>query len=212
MLINVLGCDGCGKSTQIEKLIGWVHDDTPLRARSLTKKNIFDAARFPDTALIGVPDPNLAHRLLPSVNKENRALWLILMNLVLIQGDPPEMGEVVFLDGYWQRYYATEAALGVDESWMRAVCSVFAEPDATVLIDIDPKVIVARGRVHNPYESGCDFDCSDESFIDHQEKVRSILLDLAEEKAWHVIDGDNTQSDIFAAIITCIGENLAVSQ
>jgi thymidylate kinase len=212
VLINVLGCDGYGKSTQIEKLISWVRDHTPHHARSLTKMDIFDSARFPDTALIGVPDPALAHRLLPIVNKESRALWLISMNLVLIQRDPPEAGEIVILDGYWKKYYAVEAVLGVDESWMRSVCSIFAVPEATVLIDIDPKAIVARGRVHNPYESGCNFDCSDEAFIDHQNKVRSILLDLANENAWHVVDGDNAEDNVFAAILTCIQDDLIANQ
>jgi thymidylate kinase len=209
MLINVLGCDGCGKSTQIEKLINWAEIRTPYSARSLAKRDIFDTSTFPECDFFGCEYDKLAHQLLPQMKGEARALWLIYMNAVLIKSAPAKPGEIVFLDGFWHKHYATEAALGVDKAWLLDVCAFFPEPDITVLLDLGPERTVARNHQHRPYESGCDFDCKDESFIAHQEKVRALLLDLAETRGYQVIDADRSVDEIFDSIVETISNNLS---
>lgn len=200
MFVNLLGGDGCGKSTQIAKLLAWAREDMGVPARSMAKRDIFDAERVPECDFFGISYERLAHEFLPRMRAESRALWLIYMNAVLIRSLPPRSGELLLHDGYWHKHYATEAAMGLDPAWLRAVCGFFPEPDLTLLLDIDPRTIVARGHVHKPYESGCDFGCGDDAFIRHQDKVRQHLLQLARERGYLVIDADRPEEDLFVEL------------
>ncbi|NHR06957.1 hypothetical protein HA052_17350 [Chromobacterium haemolyticum] len=197
MLINILGGDGCGKTTQIRLLEAWVRNEFGISARSLAKRDIFDKEHFPECDFFGCNYEQLAHHFLPKMRDECRALWLIYMNAVLIKGQPAQAEEIVFLDGYWQKHFATEAALGVSRQWLKNVCLFFPEPELTILFDLDPRVIVARGHLHHPYESGCDYACSDASFIRHQDKVRACLLELASERGYPVLDVNRSEQEIF---------------
>lgn len=190
MLINLLGGDGCGKTTQTEVICKWVESEFGLNSRTMAKRDIFDPDRVPECDFFRITYPELAHEYLPIMKGESRALWLIYMNAVLIRRFPPRPGEVVVHDGFWQKHYATEAAMGVDRSWLLDVCKMFPEPDMTVMLDLDPRVIVSRGHKHHPYESGCDFECGDASFIAHQDKVRSLLLDLSRQRNYPIVDAD----------------------
>lgn len=146
------------------------------------------------------------------MKQEARALWLIYMNMVLIKSYHPTIRQVVFLDGYWHKHYATEAALGIDKTWLKNIGSAFPEPDLTLVIDIDPRRIVERGHKHQPYESGCDFECSDASFIRHQDKVRRILLELADERQYYVLDGDRPAPEIQNEIIDLMQQTLPIDR
>lgn len=190
MLINILGGDGGGKTTQIGLLTPWLAETFGRPVRTMAKKDIFDPVGVPECDFFGVDYKSLAHHYLPHMLAESRALWLIYMNAVLIRRCPPQAGEIVVHDGYWQKHYGTEAAMGLDPDWLLDVCRFFPEPEITLMLDIDPRAIVARGHVHRPYESGCDFGCGDEAFIAHQDKVRAHLLALARQRGYPVIDAD----------------------
>ena len=197
MLINLLGGDGCGKTTQIARLASWVRETFGVPVRTLSKRDLFDAARFPASAFFGCTYETLAHDLIPRMRDESRALWVMYMVAALIQEEPPRADEVVFVDGYWQKHYATEAALGLSPEWLLDLCRFFPEPDLTILLDLDPRTIVARGRRHHPYESGCDFTTRDESFIAHQTRVRILLRDLAERRGYAVVAADGNEEMVF---------------
>ena len=208
MLINILGGDGCGKSTQIRRLLDWTSASLKHPARLLAKKTLFDRDLFPECDIFGITYETLAHERLPRMPDEARALWLIYMNMALIRGAPANPGEVVYLDGFWQKHYATEAALGTDSSWLRQVCAPFPEPDLTILLDLDPAVIVARSHEHKPYESGCDFACRDENFLQHQYRVRDILLTLAKERGYFVVDANRPEEELFGCLCSLIGPHI----
>ncbi|SFG02046.1 Thymidylate kinase [Novosphingobium sp. CF614] len=197
MMINILGGDGCGKTTQIERLEQWISSDWKLPVRRMAKRDIFDAVRVPECDFFGVPYESLAHKYLPMMRDEARALWLIYMNAVLIRATPPAPGEIVLHDGYWQKHYATEAAMGLDPQWLLDVCRFFPEPDLTILMDIDPRVVVGRGHSHKPYESGCDKTCSDAAFITHQDRVRGYLTAMAKDRHYPMLDANRSADTIF---------------
>lgn len=200
MLINVLGGDGCGKTTQIRYLIDWLSGELYLSTRSLAKRDIFDADVFPGADYFGTSYEHVAHQCLPRMKGESRALFLYYMNAMLIRGAPPRSGEIVLMDGYWHKHYATEAALGLDPEWLIAMGSALPEPELTVVLDMDPRAIVRRGHLHRPYESGCDFSCSDESFVAQQDKVRSFIRSLSEKRNYPVIDANCPEHELFQRI------------
>lgn len=211
MLINILGGDGGGKTTQIALVSDWLRKTHDAPVRTMAKKDIFDPLRVPECDFFGVTYETLAHQRLPRMIGESRALWLIYMNAVLIHRLPPQPGEVVLHDGYWHKHYATEAAMGVDGQWLLDVCRFFPEPDVTILLDIDPRAIVARGHRHRPYESGCDFDCGDATFIAHQDKVRAHLLALARSRNYPVIDAEQPVERVFDILCGLLTPRLAAA-
>lgn len=200
MFVNILGGDGCGKTTQIERLIDWARHEIGVSARRMAKRDIFDPEGVPECDFFRIPYETLAHDFLPRMREESRALWLIYMNAVLIRALPPGPGELVLHDGYWHKHYATEAAMGLDPEWLLAVCAFFPEPDLTLVLDVDPRSVVARGHDHQPYESGCDWSCSDAAFIGHQDKVRAHLLALASARNYTVIDADRPVDEVFVEL------------
>lgn len=197
MFINILGCDGCGKSTQIESLKQWIESRYSTKCRTIEKKQTFLSNRCPEFGNTIEEYRKLAYEVLPSMKGETRALMLFHMYLSLVLTEPPRNDEIVFVDGYWQKHYATERAMGVDEAWLLNVCSVFPKPSLTIVIDTDPNVIAARGHVPTPYEAGCDSGRNLESFIEHQTLVRQAILELAKRYSYVVIDGRNTQDKVF---------------
>jgi thymidylate kinase len=125
-----------------------------------------------------------------------RPLFLIYTFAIAFGKYPPNKNEIILVDGYWQKHLGTESALGTDGDWFTKVCSVLPKPDITVLLDIDPRIVLSRGKRPKPYECGCDFSCSDNSFILHQSKVRSILLDAAEKFGWQKVDAARTEDQV----------------
>lgn len=190
MLINLVGPDGCGKTTQIEKLSQWIQRDYKITPRIVVKADIFDLDRFPECRFFGCDYPTLAHELLPLMKRESRAMWLFYMLAVIICHYPPQENEIILLDGYWHKHYATELAFGLDETWLKNTCAFFPEPDLTYMLDIAPQDTVVRKHERHPYESGCDFNRSAHSFEAHQKKVRRVLLDMAQEREWTIIDAN----------------------
>ena len=204
MLINILGGDGGGKTTQVARLIRWVRERHDLPVDSVAKRDIFDTATYPECDFFGVPYEHVAHRCLPNMRGTARAFWLYYMNAVLASEIEQRRDVVVFHDGYWHKHYATEAAMGLDPDWLLAMGSALPEPDLTIVFDIDPREIVRRGHVHKPYESGCDFACSDASFIAQQDKVRFHLMRLARERGYRVVDAAQDEDALFATLCTII--------
>lgn len=200
MFINILGPDGCGKTTQIEKLERWIGEELNLPVRRLEKRSIYQRKRYPECEFLGVSYENLAHRLLPSMYGESRAMWLFYMLAVSVRHYPPRENEVVLADGYWQKHYATEAAMGLDGGWLEQTCAFFPEPDLTLVLDMDPREVVARGHEHKPYESGCDFSCSDAAFVTHQDKVRRHILALASRRGYEVLAANAPVESLFARL------------
>jgi thymidylate kinase len=200
MLMNVLGGDGCGKTTQVCHLLDWLSGELQLGARALAKRDLIDQNIFPGSDYFGTPYEHVAHQCLPRMKGESRALFLYYMNAMLIRGAPPRPGEVVIMDGYWHKHYATEAAMGIDPQWLIGMGAAFPEPDVTIVLDLDPRVIVERGHRHKPYESGCDFTCSDDAFIAHQDKVRSYIRAISKERNYPVIDANCPERELFRRI------------
>jgi dTMP kinase len=210
VVINILGCDGCGKTTQVALLKDWALASHWQNVSVPSKKALFDASLYPECAFLGVDYREFSHNYFPSLKGNSRFLFLAFMHSVITDHFPKDYDTLVLLDGYWQKNLATELAMGRDETWMRAVSSFFPTPELTFVIDIDPSEIVDRGHQPTPYETGCDPSLSGYSFIEHQRKVRSALLKLAEEFRYTIVDGRKEILDIFNIISKSVERQLGL--
>lgn len=204
MLINIIGCDGSGKTTQFEMLKPWIEKRFDLPVRKISKRDIFDFSKFPECSYFGCSYKELMYDILPKMKSESRSLFLLNMFAVSVASNPPRKNEIVILDGGWQKHLATEAALGVDLNWLNQVGSFFPKSDLSFFLDIPVENIIERRHLakleHAPYECGNTGEISDKAFLLQMNKVRVILKATAEKENWHIIDAQLSKSDIFKSI------------
>lgn len=215
MLINLTGCDGCGKTTQLERLVPWIEREFACPVRVMKKKDIFDFTRFPDSQrLFGCDYRELMYELLPRMQGESRALFLFYMLSISAWGEPPQKHELVLLDGGWAKHVATEAAMGVNEDWLLQLESCFPRPDATILLEIRPQLVVTRRTAHAygphaPYECGCTGELSDASFIAQMTRTAERLAVRAEKEGWLRVDAEQSAGQVFETLQALLTPRLA---
>jgi thymidylate kinase len=197
MLINIVGCDGCGKTTQILAIKRWLKEEYNLDSRIMTKFDMLDHEKFPECGFMAATRDEVAAFYTPMMKGQSRAIWLMYMLAVCICHYPPGEDEIVLADGYWHKHFATESGLGADENWLMDFCAFFPKPTINVLLDISPEKAIERKKKCQPYESGCDFSCSRESFVEFQSKVRNVLLRLAESEGWAVVHAERDSDSVF---------------
>ncbi len=208
MLINIIGSDGSGKTTQIQMLQPWIRDKFKCPVRVITKGDVFNFDRFPECRFFGCSYGELAHEILLEMKGESRALLQFFMLATAIRHYPQKEDEIVLFDGYWHKNYATEAALGIDPEWLRETASFFPIPDVSIFLDIEPEIIVSRIQHFNPYECGGNFECSTSSFIENQTKVFSFLKSMSNDENWIVVNARQSTSAIFEEIKTVLSDKI----
>ncbi|MFI8415979.1 dTMP kinase [Serratia sp. NPDC078593] len=215
MLINLLGCDGAGKSTQMKWLIPWLQETLGMPLRTLAKRDAVQIDGYPEARYFGCDYRTLMYEILPDMRGESRALFLFNLFAISLCHCPPQEDEIVLLDGGWQKHIATEMALGLDEQWLTQLTRVFPTPDLTLFLDVDPETIVGwrrhNGDTHAPYECGNQLDCSDERFLAQMNPVYRTLLRHADEQGWHIVDGRQPPEQVFRALQAGVEQFLAVS-
>ncbi|CAI0898486.1 MULTISPECIES: dTMP kinase [Serratia] len=213
MLINLLGCDGAGKSTQLKWLIPWLEKTTGLPVRTLAKRDALQAEKYPEARYFGCSYRTLMYEILPEMRGESRALFLFNLFAIQLCHQPPAADEIVLLDGGWQKHVATEMALGLSETWLSQLIAPFPSPDLTLFLDVEPNVIIAwrrdNGDTHAPYECGNQLECSDERFLEQMNKVYSILSRHAREQDWTRVDGRQPPEQVFQALCAGVERYLA---
>ncbi len=174
----------------------------------MTKTTFFDRSSFPECFFDCTPE-EMGERYFPLMKGYSRALLVLHGYAVAFGRYPPRDFEVVLVDGYWQKLLATEAAMGLDPDWVRNASSILPSADVVILLDIDPELVLSRGRKGKPYECGGDFSCSNESFLKHQRRARGFLLQMAEKHDWPVLDASGSVDQIFSQIKATIDEPIS---
>lgn len=201
MIINILGTDGVGKTTHIYRLMSEIKERFNISSRVICKADMLDTTAFPEAKFVGVSYETLAVECLPRMKGNSRAMWLLYMFSVILGRYAPKDDEVILMDGYWQKHYGTEAALGVCGEWIKNVGKMFPNPDLTIFLDIDPeKVLKREGKKIKPYECGLDMECKPESFLKHQRKVRENLKNIIREYNSVTINADDDMETIYQNI------------
>ena len=112
--------------------------------------------------------------------------------------------DVVLIDAYWYKYYATEVAHGGDPAMLRALAGGFPEPDRTFYLAVSPRAALARKARRSDYESGYG---DERDFLDFQQRSQEAIADLSSEFGWIELDGTAAPDSITAAVVDRLSED-----
>lgn len=111
-------------------------------------------------------------------------------------------GKAVICDRYFASTVAYQSAKldgdSTDRDWLIGINSDFtSKPDATILLDIDPRA--GMSRVDSRGEEVSKFE--NLAFL---EQVRANYLSLAREYGFHVVDASRPADEVFADVMAII--------
>lgn len=199
LLLCLVGIDGSGKSTHAERLRTWIEDRH--EGRRVRICGVWDILVDPElnrTAFMGSPDD--LRRYLLAIEPDARTLFIFHALLESYRRAVRAGDQVVILTGYWYKYFVTECLLGAHEPLLEPIVRLFAEPDVTLFLDVDPTEAAARrAGDHSGYECG-GVEPSEEAFIAFQTRCRRKLVGLQGSREWVHLDASGSEDDVFERI------------
>mgnify|MGYP006110426199 FL=1 len=189
------GIDGCGKSTQAKFLV----------AHFMAKGQEVLRTREPG----GSPGAEAIRRLLLTGDTDKWSAETELLLFTAARRDHLEKtiepalaaGQMVICDRFADstRVYqgATRGDLRAKVDQLHAAM-IGREPDLTLIIDVDPKIALARGLARNSGE-----DRFEDFGLEFQEKLRTGFLKLTQEypQRCRLVDGNRPAEAVFADVL-----------
>lgn len=216
IFITIEGLDGCGKSTQLEKLAG------VLRADGLEVLSTREPGGTPlgnrirgvllDSATTGLSP--WAEMALMFASRAQHLHEVILPAL--------EKGRIVLCDRFTdstEAYQGSGRKLGSDAvlTLHRVLCGDI-QPDLTILMDSDPAASVARARRRNRARVVTDAGEADENRFERESKaffdrVHSAYLAIARREAhrFFVVDARRTPEVVHSEIVAAVRERFRLA-
>lgn len=194
-IVCITGTDGAGKSTQIAEL-GSALGERGLTVRAvsiwdgLTSEAVRDRLAFQSREQV--------YRYLEVLTPLSRTYFLFHALRLSLDLAADGQSDILLLDGYWYKYYATEVAGGVDAEAVRAMAAGFPVPDRTFYLKVDTRDAALRKQELTAYERG--FSEADR-FTSLQTESQRALESLAAELDWRVVDGKGEVAQITAELL-----------
>ncbi|HKW66006.1 MAG TPA: dTMP kinase [Terriglobales bacterium] len=216
VFITIEGLDGCGKSTQLEKLAAVLRADglDVLATREPGGTPLGDRIRgvLLDSATTGLSP--WAEMALMFASRAQHLQEVILPAL--------EKGRIVLCDRFTdstEAYQGGGRKLGSDAvlTLHRVLCGNI-QPDLTILMDSEPAASVARARRRNRARVATDAGEADENRFEREsraffERVHNAYLAIARREAqrFFVVDARRPAEVVHPEIVAAVRERLKVA-
>lgn len=200
MLACLVGIDGCGKSTQAERLVAARVAD---EARPLRLTGVWDLLVDPELnagAFMGRPAEFRAY--LGRLTSTSRCLFVfhaLHESFRRAQAAAEAEGADLLAVGYRYKYSLVEGLLGTPPALLAGLEELFPEPDRVLWLDLDPAEAAARRQGFSRYECGGG-DPGPEAFAAFQGRCRRRLAERAEAEGWVRVDGSGAPEAVTARL------------
>lgn len=195
-IVCITGMDGTGKSTLIRSLV----QDFP----NVPAATVWDAFTRGDSGLQFTSKQAIDDYLCRQ-SPEARLLFLAhamkhALDMALMTS--PVM---LFVNGYFYKYFASELALGVQAQLVKALAEVFPTPDLVLHLELPVHLAAARKIRRSRYECGLHQTPSQESFTAFQQKVKP-WWESFKTRDWRRLDATKSPEDLAATSKALISE------
>lgn len=210
MLVAFAGCDGAGKSTQVERVRRWL-EAKGRQVEIIDRWEILDADKFPECRFIrsSRDEVRVCNSEMEGLGRAMFLFWTI--SLTLQKVNLQDTSRVYLLDGYWMKHAAAEIEYGCDPAWIEATVRSLPPADVTVYVDITPEEALRRKPDLTPYECARNPALNPEDFISHQTKLRRRLLRWADDSGWNIVSSMQEPSLVTEQIGSYITSRLRVA-
>jgi len=202
-LICITGLDGSGKTTQVGRLAERLERGGKLRVAVATIWDmLLDPAFKGRTAF---RSPKEVDAFLQLLCPTARMLFLDHCFVQALELARRKDADLVLVNGYWYKYYATEVAHGGDASALLAPAAVFPEPDQTFYLRLPPEDAFERKARLSGYETGFAPERTREAFLEFQRKALAAFEAVAAGRRWVWLDAQAPIEELTETMLAEIG-------
>lgn len=180
-LIAITGTDGTGKSTLIAHLL-----KNHANMREVSIWDPMSAGLFESKDAID--------RYLCSLNANARVQFLSHALTQALKSAMDSDSEVLLLNGYFYKYFASELALGADLDLVHSLIRSYKTPNLVIKLEANLSTTSKRKKRYSRYECGCQ-DPRVENFLSFQERVLP-LWNTFNASDWGIISAELAQEVI----------------
>ena len=193
--ICITGLDGVGKSTLIEAV--------KKNFDSVYLSNIWDLLNSPTG---GLPFQSKCEvdDFLCQLTPDSRLLFLAHAMKYSIDLAFASDKDVVIVDSYYYKYFASELALGAQKNLVVSLIKSFPNPDIVIELVLSVQEAACRKEKFSRYECGLADTPDREAFIRFQNRVFQEWL-VFDTYHWHRIDAAQDVEKVIESTLTLIG-------
>ena len=179
-IICVTGPDGSGKSTLVGNLVSEIPNSKEI--------TIWDALYNKEVALFSNKKDVDAYLCMLSPGA--RTLFLAHALKYAIDKALESGANIIFLNAYYYKYFASEVSLGADSTLIEMLASKFPIPDKTIFLSLSPEISASRKTHLSRYECGCK-EATIENFIDFQKKA-NLVFEAYIQPDWFIMNAEDS--------------------
>lgn len=194
-LIVVEGCDGSGRSTQIQRLVEWLESGGHATVQVGLKRSTLVSEEL-NQAQNGNILSHTTMSLFYATDFADQLENVIFPGL--------KAGRIVLADRYIYTLMARDLARGSDIEWLQNLYGMALIPDAVFYLEVSAEERVQRNFAKDYaldyWESGMDLGLSREmfdSFLKYQAMVESEFRKLHKIYGFTLVDGNRSTDEIF---------------
>lgn len=199
-IFTLMGADACGKDTQLEKLRKHF-EGLGHKVQVIT---IWDSLRD----FHQIEDQKTLHKIVETFllkfEPHARSFFLLACLKNAVSKIRPD-SEIIFLNGFYQKYWASEMNYGIEKTFWEKEISSFPPSDKIIYIKTPVEVCLKRKEQWSQYEQGLGISLST-SVYESKETFQKKLHQKVDQVAammpnCHIIDGSQSIEEVFKSIL-----------
>lgn len=198
-VITLIGADASGKDTQLAKLKKHLESHGKKVQVITIWDSLAEFSAIPDKKILKQTVETFLLQFEPTARS-----FFLLSCLKNSESKIQNDADYVFLNGFFHKYWASEAAYGVDHSLWAKNCSLFRPSDKIFFLDTSLENCLSRKETWSNYEQGkarflgTPVSSREEFQAKLHHELRTLLKTIGK---FETINGNRDQEEVLADLI-----------